>query len=281
MKIDDINFSDWSNDLMQAFLAKAPEWGMRLFGAIIVFFVGWWVIKWIDKLVQKYFDTHDFDLGLESFLASLASVLLKIFLVLSVAATLGIELTSFMAIFGSAGLAIGLALSGTLSNFAGGIIILIFKPYKVGDVIEAQGYTGKVESIQIFNTVLKTLDTKTIIIPNGKLSTESLVNYSVEEFRRVIWTFSIAYGDDANVAKHTLIELLNADDRVLRTPDEPFVAMTGLADSSVNFSLRAWTKTEDFWQLYFDMNERVYNVFPTKGLNIPFPQMDVHVRKDL
>lgn len=281
MNIGMIDLSKWSNDLTEAFLAKAPDWGMRLMGAFLTLMIGWWAVKWVNKIILRYFAKHDFEQGVETFLASLISIVLKIVLILSVAATLGVELTSFMAIFGSAGLAIGLALSGTLSNFAGGVIILILKPYKVGDVIEAQGYTGKVESIQIFNTVLKTLETKTIIIPNGKLSTESLVNYSTEEFRKVVWTFGIAYGDDVDVAKAALLEIVNADERVLHEPDEPFVAVSGLADSSVNFTLRTWTKAENFWPLYFEVNEKVYKTFPSKGLNIPFPQMDVHISKDL
>ena len=270
----------WADELWSAFLEKAPEWGMQILGAILTLVVGLWAIKWITKGVSAYFLRKDFDAGLETFLLSLISILLKIALVLTIASTIGMEMTSFMAIFGSAGLAIGLALSGTLSNFAGGVMILFFKPYKVGDVIEAQGYIGKVAAIQIFNTILKTADNKTIIIPNSKLATDSLINYSTEENRKLIMSFGIAYGDDAQLAKTTLLELMNADPRVLQKPDVPFVAISELGDSSVNFTARAWVKSGDYWAVSFDMNEKVYALFAEKGLNIPFPQMDVHISKD-
>lgn len=273
--------TNWMDQFWAAVIEKAPDWGMKIFGAVLTLLIGLWVIKWILKGVKSYFDKKDFDKGLETFLSSLVSVLLKIALVLTVASTLGMELTSFMAIFASAGLAIGLALSGTLSNFAGGVMILIFKPYKVGHVIEAQSFIGKVAEIQIFNTILKTSDNKTIIIPNGKLATDSLVNYSTEEFRKLVLTFGIAYGDDANLAKETLLQLMSADDRILNEPDAPFVALAELGDSSVNFTARAWVKGADYSAVLFDMNEKVYNTFAEKGLSIPFPQMDIHVSKDL
>ena len=269
----------WADELWSAFLDKAPAWGMQIFGATLTLVIGLWVIKWITKGIDSYFLKHDFDEGLETFLSSLISVLLNIALVLTIAITIGMELTSFMAIFGSAGLAIGLALSGTLSNFAGGVMILFFKPYKVGDFIEAQGHAGKVSGIQIFNTILKTPDNKTIIIPNGGLATNSLINYSTEENRKLVMTFGIGYGDDVQLAKDTLLELMNADTRVLQEPDVPFVGLAELGDSSVNFTARAWVKGADYWGLKFDMNEKVYNVFAEKGLNIPYPQMDVHVTK--
>jgi small conductance mechanosensitive channel len=188
----------------------------------------------------------------------------------------GVAMTSFIAILGAAGLAVGLALSGTLQNFAGGVMILIFKPFKAGDFIDAQGYMGTVKEIQIFNTILKTPDNKTVIIPNGGLATGAMVNFSTEPQRRVDWTFGIAYGDDADKAKAVLLDLLKSDKRVLADP-EPFVAISALDDSSVNFTARAWANAADFWSLFFDMNQKVYQTFPQKGLNIPFPQMDVHL----
>ena len=171
-----------------------------------------------------------------------------------------------------------LALSGTLQNFAGGVMILIFKPFAVGDYIEAQGFAGTVSSIQIFNTILKTPDNKTIIIPNGGLSTGSMVNYSTESQRRVDWTFGIGYGDDTAKAKEALLELLNSNDKVLKDP-APFVEVGELADSSVNFTVRAWVKAADYWDVFFYMPNKVYTTFGEKGLNIPFPQMDVHLDK--
>ena len=189
---------------------------------------------------------------------------------------LGVEMTSFIAILGAAGLAVGMALSGTLQNFAGGVMLLIFKPFKVGDFIEAQGYAGVVKEIQIFNTIITTGDNKTIIIPNGGLSTSSMVNYSTMPTRRVDWTFGIGYGDDVDKAKEVLKKLLSEDARILKDP-EPFIAVSELADSSVNFVVRAWVNGADYWGVFFDMNEKVYKTFDKEGLNIPYPQMDVHI----
>ena len=191
---------------------------------------------------------------------------------------LGVEMTSFVAIMGAAGLAVGLALSGTLQNFAGGVMILLFKPYKVGDVIDAQGYTGAVKEIQIFVTILTTADNKTVLIPNGPLATCALINYSTQPTRRVDWTIGIAYGDDLDRAYEVINKLIAADNRILKDP-EPFVALSALADSSVNIVVRAWVNAPDYWSVFFKMNEEVYRTFGKEGLSIPFPQMDVHVRK--
>ena len=265
---------------IQTLIEKAPEWGMKILIAVLTLFIGLRVIKWFMKWLKNYFAKKDYDESLETFLASFIGIVLKIALVLSIASTLGVELTSFVAILGSAGLAVGMALSGTLSNFAGGVMILVFKPFNIGDVIEAQGFIGTVREIRIFNTILKTLDNKTIIIPNGKLSTDSLVNYSTEELRRLVLTIGIGYGDDAVKAKEVLLDIVNQDPRVLQEPDAPFVALAELADSSVNFTLRVWVKGADYWAVKFDVNEKVYNTFESHGLNIPFPQMDVHVHKN-
>jgi small conductance mechanosensitive channel len=191
---------------------------------------------------------------------------------------IGVEMTSFIAILGAAGLAVGLALSGTLQNFAGGVMILLFKPYKVGDVIEAQGYTGSVKEIQIFTTILTTPDNKTVLIPNGPLATGSLTNYSTQPTRRVDWTFGIAYGDDIDKAYDVLRRLISEDEHILPEP-EPFMALSALADSSVNIVVRVWVNSPDYWAVFFKMNEQVYKVFAEEGLSIPFPQMDVHVHK--
>ena len=216
------------------------------------------------------------DDSLKPFIKSLTSALLKTLLVITVLGMLGVEMTSFIAILGAAGLAVGMALSGTLQNFAGGVMLLIFKPFKVGDFIEAQGYAGVVKEIQIFNTIITTGDNKTIIIPNGGLSTSSMVNYSTMPTRRVDWTFGIGYGDDVDKAKEVLKKLLSEDARILKDP-EPFIAVSELADSSVNFVVRAWVNGADYWGVFFDMNEKVYKTFDKEGLNIPYPQMDVHI----
>jgi len=192
---------------------------------------------------------------------------------------IGIPMTSFVAILGAAGLAVGLALSGTLQNFAGGVIILLLKPYKVGDYVETQGYTGTIKEIQIFHTKMLTVDNKTIIIPNGPLSTGSLTNYSMEPVRRVDLTIGISYGNSYEKAKEVLGQMIKEDTRVLNDP-APFIGLSQLADSSINIAVRLWVNAEDYWGVYFDMNDRVYKTFPDKGLSFPFPQMDVHLIKE-
>tara|TARA_R110001592_G_scaffold88409_3_gene260390 strand:- start:967 stop:1776 length:810 start_codon:yes stop_codon:yes gene_type:complete len=254
-------------------------YGPKLVGAILVWIIGSIVVKFLAKTFNRILDKRKIDPSLKPFLTGIVSSLLKVMLVISVLGMVGIEMTSFIAILGAAGLAVGMALSGTLQNFAGGVMILIFKPFKNGDVIEAQGHIGSVSEIQIFNTILKTPDNKTIIIPNGGLSNGSMTNYSTEPQRRVDWTFGIAYGDDAAKAREVLQSLINADARILKTP-EPFIALAALADSSVNFTVRVWVKSEDYWSVFFDMNEKVYNTFAKEGLSIPFPQMDVHVHNN-
>jgi small conductance mechanosensitive channel len=253
-------------------------WGPKLVGAILALIIGLWLANMITGGLIRGMEKSEVDPSLKPFLKSLVSTLLKILVVVSVLGMVGIQMTSFIAILGAAGLAVGMALSGTLQNFAGGVMILIFKPFKVGDVIEAQGYTGAVNAIQIFNTILKTPDNKTVIIPNGGLSTSSMVNYSTEPTRRVDWTFGIAYGDDIDKAKQVLSELLTSNEKVLQDP-APFIELGELADSSVNFTVRAWVSATDYWAVHFYMLEKVYRKFGEAGLNIPFPQMDVHLDK--
>ena len=255
-------------------------YGPKLVGAILVWIIGSLLIKALVKAFDRLLTKREIDASLKPFLKGVVSILLKITLAISVLGMLGIEMTSFIAILGSAGLAIGLALSGTLQNFAGGIIILIFKPFKFGDFIEAQGHAGIVSEIQIFNTILKTVDNKTIIIPNGGLSTSSMINYSAEDKRRVDWKFSISYGDKTEEAKEILLKLMKEDVRILNTPEEPFVALSELADNSVNFAVRAWVNTPNYWAVFFDMNEKVYSTFSKEGLRIPYPQMDVHLHNN-
>lgn len=253
--------------------------GPALVGAILTLIIGLWVVGAITRGIRKGFDKRGVDPSLAPFLVSLINALLKIMLVISVIGMVGIQMTSFVAILGAAGLAVGLALQGTLQNFAGGVIILILKPFKAGDFIDAVGYMGTVKEIQIFNTILKTPDNKTIIIPNGSLANSSMTNFSTEELRRVDFTFGIGYGDDADKAKSVLQALIDADERILKDP-EPFIAVSALADSSVNFVVRVWAQSSDYWGIHFDMNENVYKAFAKEGLNIPFPQMDVHVHQN-
>ncbi len=229
-------------------------------------------------LTRKVLDESAVEPSLTSFLGSMVSILLKMMVYITALGVLGVEMTSFIAILGAAGLAVGLALSGTLQNFAGGVMILFFKPYKVADVIEAQGYTGSVKEIQIFVTKLTTPDNKTVLIPNGPLATGSMINYSTQATRRVDWVFGIAYGDDIDKAYQVLNRLIAADDRILKDP-EHFIALTGLAESSVNIVVRAWVNAADYWGVFFKLNEDVYKTFGDEGLSFPFPQMDVHLQQ--
>lgn len=265
-------------EIFRKILEIIVEYGPRLIGAIAVWIIGSWIIKAITKGFARMMEKRKTDKTLRPFLKGLFGTLLKVLLIISVLGTLGIQMLSFVAILGAAGLAIGMALSGTLQNFAGGVMLLVLKPFQAGDLIEAQGYLGKVSKIQIFNTILKTLDNKTIIIPNGGLSTSSMVNYSTEDKRRVDWTFGIGYGDSVDQAKKVMQKLCDEDQRILEEP-EVFIAVSELADSSVNFTVRAWVKAEDYWNVKFDMNEKIYKTFNQEGLNIPFPQMDVHMHE--
>lgn len=255
------------------------EYGPGVVKAIIVLIIGLWVIGIITRGIGKAMVKRDVDPSLGPFLKSLIGAILKVMLLISVVGMVGVEATSFVAVLGAMGLAVGLALQGTLQNFAGGVIILLLKPFKVGDVIDATGYLGSVHSIQIFNTYLKTPDNKTIIIPNGALANSSMTNYSTEPRRRVDWTFGVGYGDSTEKTRETIMELIKADSRILSDP-EPFIALSELGDSSVNFVVRVWVEAADYWGVNFDMNENIYNKFNEVGLNIPYPQMDVHVHKD-
>lgn len=252
------------------------EYGMTLVGAIVTLFLGLWILKGINKTFGRMLEKRNVDPSLTPFLKSLVATTLRLVLIIVVLGMVGIEMTSFIAIMGAAGLAIGMALSGTLSNFAGGVILLILKPFKVGDFIEAQGYSGTVNAIQIFYTILKTPDNKTIIIPNGDLSTGSLTNYSTESKRRCDWSIGIAYGDDVAAARAILLDILEKDERIHKDP-APFIKISELADSSVNLATRVWVNSEHYWDVKMDTLEKVYNDFNAKGINIPFPQMDVHV----
>jgi small conductance mechanosensitive channel len=244
--------------------------------AIAAFVIGWWLIKVINKVVDRALNKAKVDVSLKKFILSLTSIGLKILLIISVAGMLGIATASFVAVIGAAGLAVGLALQGSLANFAGGVLILLLKPFKVGDVIEAQGYVGKVDAIQIFNTILKTPDNKTIILPNAGLSNGNITNFSAEDRRRVDMTFGIGYDDDLKKAKQILQQMVEEDKRILNDP-APVVVVSELADSSVNFAVRAWVNASDYWDVYFDFQEKVKLTFDEQGISIPFPQHDVHL----
>lgn len=254
--------------------------GAKIGIAIVVLIVGFWLAKFLSKAMKRVLIKRETDPSLVSFLTSLVSMLLKTLTVVTAITQLGVEMTSFVAILGAAGLAIGMAFSGTLSNFAGGVMLLLFKPFKVGDFVNVQGETGIVSEILIFNTILKTTDNKVIILANGAVANGTITNFTKSDKRRVDWVFGIAYGDDLKVAKELLQKFADEDEMILNDPDPVFIGLSELADSSVNITMRAWTSTENYWKVFFSMNERVYNEFGDAGLSIPFPQMDVHLQKE-
>lgn len=253
------------------------NFGFKLGIAILVFIAGKFIIRSLHAWVRRILGKREADPSLTTFILSLIKITLYFILIVTVIGILGVETSSFLALFASAGVAIGLALSGTLQNFAGGVLILMLKPYKVGDFIEAQGFAGTVKEIQIFNTIINTPDNKAIIIPNGGLSTSSINNYSLEAKRRIDWNIGVAYGTDIGHAREVILRMLANDGRLIKTPG-PVVVVNELADSSVNLSIRAWVPTADYWDVFFKYNELFYNDLPKEGIDFPFPQMDVHIQ---
>ncbi|MCB1615838.1 MAG: mechanosensitive ion channel [Pseudomonadales bacterium] len=260
--------------IMEGILTHGPN----LLLTLVTLFGGLWLINRLIAFTAKRLENSRVEVTLSRFLLSLASVGLKALLFVSVASMVGVETTSFIAVLGAAGLAVGLALQGSLSNFAGGVLILFFKPFKVGDVIEAAGFVGKVDSIQIFSTILKTGDNRKIIVPNGVLSNNSIVNINAEPTRRVDLLFGIGYGDDIAKAKAVLEDLVAKNDKVLKDPAH-LIVVSALGDSSVNFTVRLWVNTADYWDVFFGMTEAVKLRFDQEGISIPFPQRDVHLYK--
>ncbi len=268
---------------LETFLQHLIEWGTdaggRILAALVIFIVGRFLVSFLNKMVARLLARRKVDPSVQSFTKSLVSILLTVLLIVAVISKLGIETTSFAALLASAGVAIGMALSGNLSNFAGGLIVLLLRPYKVGDWIEAQGVSGSVREIQIFHTILTTADNKVIYIPNGSLSSGTVINYSREDTRRVDWVIGVEYGENFDKVESTVQRILAADKRILATP-EPFIALHALDASSVNVTIRVWVKSEDYWSVYFDMNKTIYKVFNEEGIGFPFPQLTVHQTKD-
>ncbi len=269
------SFEHYLNYLANLAVAYAP----KVLLAIITLIAGLWVIKIITNKIDKGLEKRDMEVSLRNFLKDFTSILLKILLILSVISVVGIETTSFVAILAAAGFAVGMALQGSLGNFAGGVLILILKPYRVGDYIEGAGYAGSVNSIQVFFTVLKTPDNVTVVIPNGQLSNSPIKNYTTEAQRRVDFVFGIGYNDDINKARDVIKSIIDGDQRILKEP-EPQIVISELGDSSVNFAVRVWCAKEDYWSIYFDMHEQVKKDFDKNGISIPFPQTDVHLFKE-
>ncbi len=265
--------SEWLPQLVKQYLVPL---GIKILVAILVLIVGRWIIKLAKNWMAKGLMSKHGDPTLHKFLSNLLSVVLNFILIIMIISILGVNTSSLVALLASAGLAVGMALSGTLQNFAGGVIIILFRPFKVGDFISAQGQEGVVKEIQIFNTIILTMDNKVIHIPNGILSTGVMTIFTKEETRRVDWTVCISYGDDYNKAKAVLLRLCQEDSRILKEP-APFVEIGQLNDSSVDIKMRAWVKSADYWPVFFAMNEKVYKTLPKEGLNFPFPQVQVHV----
>ena len=269
----DTPVSEWLPQLVRQYLVP---FAIKLVIAIIVLIIGRWLIKIAKKWMANGIMSRKGDPTLHKFLSNLISFILNFILIIFIISILGVNTSSLVALLASAGLAIGMALSGTLQNFAGGVVIMLFRPFKVGDFISAQGQEGVVKEIQIFNTIVLTMDNKVIHIPNGILSTGVMTVFTKEETRRVEWTVSISYGDDYDKAKAVLLKLCNEDPRILKEP-APFVEIALLNNSSVDIKMRVWVKSADYWPVFFSMNEKVYKSLPKEGLTFPFPQVDVHM----
>lgn len=252
---------------------------IKIIKVLLIWFVGRWILRRVVRLVKHIMDKRAINPSVKSFVSSLIDVVVMILLIIMIISVLGIDTSSFIAIFASAGVAIGMALSGTLQNFAGGVMILLFRPFKVGDYIEAQGVAGTVKEIQIFNTVVTTPDNKVILLPNGPVSTGIINNYSREPLRRVDFTFSISYGDDFDKARQVLLRLVSEDKRVLSQPAAPFVELGSMSASSIDITVRLWCKQEDYWDIKFDLNKKVYETFPKEGLKFPYQTLTVNLNK--
>ncbi|MDE7402572.1 MAG: mechanosensitive ion channel [Muribaculaceae bacterium] len=281
------------DDIIATVSNSVVNFAFKLILAIAVFYIGRFLVRKLYKGVSNLMNKRKIDTSLITFVLSLIKISLYFILIITVIGILGVETSSFIAIFASAGVAVGMALSGTLQNFAGGVLILLLKPYKVGDFIEVQGFSGTVKSIQLFNTVINTPDNKSIIIPNGALSTSSVNNYSLEDYRRVDWSIGLSYGTDFEAASKEILAILDSDSRVVKQYIEedssykggattkverkPFVGLGELGDSAIQIIVRAWTHKDNYWPLFFDLNKRFYTELPEKGFSFPFPQMDVHL----
>lgn len=265
--------------VIQKLIDSGLSAGKHIIAAVVIFIVGRFLIKLLNRLVASILQRRHIEQSVQTFLSSLVNIILTILLIITVIGALGVNTTSFAALIASAGVAIGMALSGNLQNFAGGLIILLFKPYRVGDFIDVNGVQGTVSAVQIFHTILLTPDNKVIYLPNGSTSSSTITNYSREEKRRIEWTFGIDYGEDVSRARAAILSVITADTRILPDP-APFLAVGGLSDSSVDILVRVWVPTEEYWNVYFDMHQRVYETFNEQKINFPYPQQTVHLVQD-
>lgn len=269
----------FNSESMQTLIEKGIDLGIEagksIIIAVVTYFVGKTLISLVKRMLSGMMERRNVDPAIQSFAKSLANILLMILLAISVVSALGVNTTSFAALLASGGVAVGMALSGNLQNLAGGIVILLFRPFRVGDYIEAQGTGGTVGEIQIFHTILTTPDNKKIYLPNGALSSGNITNYSKEPLRRVDFTVAVEYGEDIDKVRKALKEILDRDERVLQEPT-PVIVLGALADSSVNITVRVWVKSENYWNVFFETNETIYNEFNRQGINFPYPQLTIH-----
>jgi len=278
--LKDINLSTVSWDDIVNFLThEALDFGSKLLVCIIIYIIGKKLIRFLNSVLEKLMNSRKLDVSVISFLTSLINILLTVLLLITIINILGINNSSFIALFASIGIALGMALSGTMQNFAGGVMILLFRPYKIGDYIQAQGQEGTVKSIQIFSTVLITSDNKTVYVPNGGLSNNIIVNFNNQNTRRIEWLIGVDYGTDYDKAKSIIQSILSSDKRILNDPS-PYIALKSLSESSVDILIQAWVKRPDYWDVYYDINEKIYKIFEINGINIPFPQLKVHLSED-
>ena len=272
-------FSTDYNALLNNLIEQALWIGLKIILALAIYYVGKWITRWIIRILDRSFERRNVDLSLRNFLRSMIKVVMTILVILAAIQTLGVNTSSFLAIFASAGLAVGMALSGTLQNFAGGVILLLLRPYRIGDFITAQGQSGTVKAIGLFSTQLSTPDNRIIYVPNSAISSSIVDNYSQPTTRRVDWKVSISYGDDIDVVRKEILAMLTQDKRVLNDP-APIVVLAELGNSAVILSVRAWAANADYWDLFWNINERIYKELPQKGIHFPYPQMDIHVKQN-
>lgn len=273
-----------SDELFRNLVQDGIHFGLKVVAALLIYLVGGWIIRKIKRILTKGFERKHSDAALASFVTSLVSIALWVIVIIITISTLGINTTSLAALLAAGGMAIGMALSGTVQNFAGGIMILVFKPFKAGDYIEAQGFAGVVTDVSIVSTKLLTIDNRVIVLPNGALFNGSINNLSAMDLRRVDLPVSVAYGSDASAVRDAILEIVAADPLILdgttQGAADPFVALKALGSSSVDFIVRVWVKSADYWTVYFRLNEAIYAGLPAKGIPFPFPQLDVHLKKD-
>ncbi len=267
-----------ADELLGELVDKAISFGLKVMAALIIYMLGAWIIKKIKGMLRRIFERKGTDAAISSFVQSMTSITLTIVLIITTVGVLGVDTTSLAALLAGGGMAIGLALNGTVQNFAGGIMLLIFKPFKSGDFIEAQGYSGTVSELSITSTKLVTTDNRVIIIPNGILSNGTINNFSDQKIRRVDLTVDVEYGSSSTQVKQILSSLIENDSRILNTPAEPFIALSALKESSVQFTMRLWVNASDYWNVYFELTEKIYNTLPENGIQFPFPQLDINLK---